>query len=128
MGCFEYFLSNAFCIIYGVNLSISFDERNGWGPAQDVCYQEFVRTLQYSYDQADWTDIMGASDPDWPTQGSGSFNSIVNKEVAGIDITNDTLYVKWHYDNSASATKTKSVWMLDNLLFKYTINYEPIEE
>ena len=112
----------------GVKLTISFEEKNGWGAAQDACYQEFVRTLQYSYDQTDWTDIMDASDPDWPTQGSGGFNPVADQEVTGIDITNDTLYVKWHYDNSASSTLTKSVWMLDNLLFKYTINYEPIEE
>ncbi len=109
-------------------LSISFKERNGWGAGQDVCYSEFVRTLDYSYDQTSWTNIMPADDPDWPTSGSGSFNNVVNQSVNGLDNTNSEVYVKWHYDNSASDTKTKSVWMFNDLVFKYSIAYDPIEE
>ena len=112
----------------GAKLLISFEEKNGWGPNQDPCYQEFVRTVQYSYNETDWTDIMPADDPDWPSTGSGGFNPVSNQEVSGLDVSNATLYVKWHYDNSASDTKTKSVWMLDNLKFKYTVNYDPVEE
>ncbi len=112
----------------GSKFSVSFEEKNGWGPNQDPCYQEFVRTLQYSYDETTWTDVMAADDPDWPVTGSGGYNPVSDQEVSGLDVTNTTLYVRWHYDNSASTTKTKSVWMIDNVKFKYTLNYDPIEE
>ena len=109
-------------------LSVSFKEKNGWGAAQDVCYSEFVRTMDYSYDQTSWNSIMAADDPDWPASGSGSFNTVVNQSVNGLDNTNSELYVKWHYDNSASGTQTKSVWLLNEFTFKYSIAYDPVEE
>jgi len=112
----------------GNKLLVSFDERNGWGPKQDPVYAETVRTLQFSYDQASWTDIMAADDSDWPTSGSGGFNSIKDQETEGIETNHAEIYFKWHYDNSASSTLTKSVWMIDNLTFKYTVNYDIIEE
>jgi len=112
----------------GNKLLISFEERNGWGAKQDPVYAETARTLQYSYDQNTWTDIMSPNDAAWPMTGSGSFIAVNDKEVDGIDTDQTSIYFKWHYDNSASATLTKSVWMLDNLTFKYTIDYEIVEE
>jgi len=112
----------------GVEMTVSFEERNGWGPKQDPVYQEFVRTLQYSYDSTTWVDLMAADDADWPQTGAGSFVSVNDQSMGSVDLTQSRLYFKWYYDNSASATKTKSVWMLDNLRFRYTVDYAVIEE
>ncbi len=112
----------------GLELTVSFDERNGWGAKQDPVYAETVRTLQYSYDSLTWYDVMPAGDSDWPTSGSGSFISVNDQSVGKVDVTQSKIYFKWYYDNSASATKTKSVWMLDNLKFRYTIDFDIIEE
>ena len=112
----------------GNKLLVSFDERNGWGAKQDPAYAETERHLQYSYDQSSWTDVMSPDNHDWPVTGSGSYISVPAQEINGINTNQSTIYFKWHYDNSASATRTKSVWMLDNLTFKYTVNYEIVEE
>ncbi len=112
----------------GSKLQIVFDERNGWGAKQDPVYAETVRTLQYSYDQITWNDLMAPDDPNWATSGSGVYITTDAPLMENIDLSQSTIYLKWHYDNSASATKTKSVWMLDNLTFKYTEDFGVIEE
>ncbi len=113
----------------GMELTISFEERNGWGAKQDPVYQETVRTLQYSYDSLDWTDVMSATDPDWPMSGAGKeYHAIKDQSVGEVDLNQSVLYFKWYYDNSASDTKTKSVWMIDNLKFRYTIDFDIVEE
>jgi hypothetical protein len=115
--------------VNGGDLLISFKERNGWGPAQEICYQEFVRTLSYSYDGNTWTPLMDANDEDWPTEGAGnSFHDIQNQDMGSYDLNNTTIYFKWHYDNSASATHTKSVWMLDNFKFDFSTGNSAVEE
>ena len=112
----------------GMELTVSFDERNGWGGKQEPVYAETVRTLQYSYDSTAWTDLMPDGDAAWPVTGAGSFISVNDQSMGPVDVSQQKLYFKWYYDNSASATKTKSVWMLDNLKFRYTIDFDIIEE
>ncbi|NPA35796.1 MAG: hypothetical protein GXO47_02995 [Chlorobi bacterium] len=112
----------------GNKLLISFDELNGWGANQEPVYAEFERTLEYSYDQANWTTIMSPDDTDWPMTGAGSYVSVKDQDAGSIDTSNSALYIRWTYNNSASDTKSKSVWKLDNFLFKYTVDYDIIEE
>ena len=112
----------------GNKLFVSFDEKNGWGPAQNAVYAETARHLQYSYDQISWTDVMLPDNPDWPVSGSGKYVSVPSQEIDGIDTTQSAIYFKWHYDNSASDTKTKSAWFLDNLTFMYTVDQQVVEE
>ena len=112
----------------GNKLLVSFDERNGWGKKQEPVYAETTRHLQYSYDQSSWTDVMSPGNQDWPVTGAGSFIAVPAQEINNINTNQSTIYFKWHYDNSASSIRTKSVWMLDNLTFKYTVNYQIVEE
>ena len=112
----------------GMELTVSFEERNGWGGKQEPVYAETVRTLQYSYDSTAWTDLMPDGDAAWPVTGAGSFISVNDQSMGPVDVSQQKLYFKWYYDNSASATKTKSVWMLDNLKFRYTVDFDIVEE
>ena len=111
----------------GNKMYLSFKERNGWNASQDPIYAETARTIDYTYDKVSWNMVMESSDSDWPSSGGGSLISIKDQPVENIDANRSTVYFRWHYDNTGSAL-TKSVWLIADINFKYTVDFTSIEE
>jgi len=111
----------------GWKMYLSFKERNGWNTKQDAVYAETARTIDYSYDKVAWNMVMESNDSDWPSSGGGSLISVTDQPVENIDASQSTIYFRWHYDNTGSAL-TKSVWLLADVDFRYTVNFDSVEE
>ncbi len=124
---FDYKRSSLSMAWNGNKLLVSFDERNGWGQKQAPVFAETARHLQNSYDQSSCTDVISPDNHNGPVTGSGPYISAPAQEINGIDTNQCSTYFKWHYDNSALAILTMPVRILDNLTFKYTVNYEIVE-